>query len=356
MLFGLVAAATVTQDAPAKGLAMVAVGMMLGTIGADIDSGVARYTFGWFELREGISFIALAMGLFGVSEVIMSIRGGAVKPFNQRVTFRSMIPTRDEMRRSVMPVIRGMGIGGFFGALPGTGPSIATFMGYAVEKRLSRHPERFGKGAIEGIMSPETANNAAVQAAFIPTMSLGIPGSATMAVMMGALLIHGIAPGPQLMTQNPQIFWGLAASFWIGNVLLLVLNIPLIGLWVRLLKIPYGILYPAIICFICIGVFTVRSSVFDVAMVLLFGLLGYGLRLLRFELAPLLIGFILGPMVEETFKRAMLIYRGDFTRILERPISGTLLAMTALLLLWTAWTMWRSRARRPVARVGGAGD
>ena len=356
MLFGLVAAATVTQDSPAKGLAMVVFGMMLGTIGADIDSGVARFTFGWFELREGISFIALAMGLFGVSEIILSIRSGVTKPFIQKVTFRSMIPTRDEVRRSGLPVLRGSLIGGFFGALPGTGPSIATFLGYAVEKRISRTPDRFGKGAIEGIMSPEAANNAAVQSAFIPTMTLGIPGSATMAVMMGALLIHGIAPGPQLMQNNPEIFWGLAASFWIGNVLLLLLNIPLIGVWVRLLKIPYGILYPAVICFICIGTYTVRTSVFDVVLVLGFGLLGYALRMMRFELAPILIGFILGPMVEENFKRAMLIYRGDFGRIMERPISGTLLVMTALLLLWTVWTMWRNHRRGRILAAGLSDD
>lgn len=358
MIFGLVAAATVTQDAPAKGLAMVVVGMSLGTIGADLNTGVARYVFGYFELHEGISFIALAMGLFGVSEILLSVAQKVDKPFIQAVTLRSMIPTRDEVRRSPMPMLRGAGIGAFFGALPGTGPSIATFIGYAIEKRLSRHPEQFGKGAIEGIMSPESANNAAVQSAFIPTMTLGIPGSATMAVMMGALLIHGIQPGPQLMSQNPDIFWGLAASFWIGNLLLLILNIPLIGIWVRLLKIPYGILYPAVICFICIGVYTVRSSPFDVALVMIFGLAGYVLRLLRFELAPLLIGFILGPMVEENFKRAMLIYRGDFVTIIERPIAGTLLAMTALLLLWSIWVMIRNRAERRahLRRIGLADD
>lgn len=357
MIFGLVAAATVTQDAPAKGLAMVVIGMMLGTVGADLSTGIARYSFGYFELHDGISFIAIAMGLFGVSEIIMSIANNVNKPFIQSVTFRSMIPTRDEVRRSPMPMVRGAGIGAFFGALPGTGPSIATFIGYAIEKRVSRRPEEFGKGAIEGIMSPESANNAAVQAAFIPTMTLGIPGSATMAVMMGALLIHGIQPGPQLMQQNPDIFWGLAASFWIGNLLLLILNIPLIGVWVRLLKIPYGILYPAVICFICIGVYTVRTSVFDVMLVLMFGVAGYLLRLMRFELAPLLIGFILGPMVEENFKRAMLIYHGDFTRLMERPISGTLLAMTALLLLWSVYVMVRNRRdHRPHARAVGEAD
>lgn len=346
MIFGLIAAATVTQDAPAKGLAMVALGLLLGTVGTDINSGVARYDLGYFELHEGISFIALAMGLFGVSEIIISITSSVHKPFNQKVTFRSMIPTGDEIRRSVMPIIRGAGIGGLFGALPGTGPSIGTFVGYAVEKRISRDPSRFGKGAIEGIASPESANNAAVQTAFIPTLTLGIPGSSVMAVMMGALLIHGVAPGPQLMNNNPDIFWGLAASFWVGNVLLLVLNLPVIGLWVRVLKIPYRFLYPTVICLICIGVYSVRTSTFDVALVLLFGLLGYVLRMLKFELAPLLIGFILGPMIEENLRRAMLIYRGDFLEIMQRPISGSVLGLTFLLLVWTGWKIVHNRRRR----------
>ncbi|MFC7706311.1 tripartite tricarboxylate transporter permease [Plastorhodobacter daqingensis] len=345
LLLGLVAAATVTQDAPAKGLAMVVLGVLLGSIGPDIQSGVPRFTLGYMELWDGISMIALAMGLFGVSEIMLSITGASRRGFIQKVTLRSMIPTRDETLRSGMPIARGAGIGLFFGALPGTGPSIATFIGYAVEKRLAKDPSRFGKGAIEGITSPESANNAAVQAAFIPTLTLGIPGSATMAVMMGALLIHGITPGPQLMNNEPEIFWGFAASFWIGNVLLLILNIPLIGLWVRLLKVPYGILYPAVLCFICIGVYTIRTSVFDVSLVLLFGLMGYVLRLLRFELAPILIGFILGPMVEENFKRAMVLAEGDFLRIIQQPITGTLLGLTLLLLLWTVWQAFRAKAR-----------
>ncbi|WP_114965605.1 tripartite tricarboxylate transporter permease [Alkalilacustris brevis] len=345
MLFGLVAAATVTQDKPAKGLAMVVFGMALGTVGTHLATGAPRYTYGYAELRDGINFIALAMGLFGVSEMILSLTRTVNKPFNQKVSLRSMIPTRDEARRTFLPMLRGAGIGGLFGALPGTGPSIGTFVGYALEKRIAREPERFGKGAIEGIASPESANNAAVQTAFIPTLTLGIPGSATMAVMMGALLIHGISPGPGLMNSNPEIFWGLAVSFWIGNVLLLALNIPLIGLWVRVLKIPYAILYPAVICLICIGVYTVRNSVLDVGLVMMFGLLGYALRLMRFELAPILIGFILGPMVEENFRRAMQIYRGDWLVIASRPIAGTLLALTVLMLLWTLWSVVRRRRR-----------
>lgn len=349
--FGLVAAATVAQESPAKGLSMVGLGLLLGFVGMDINSGFPRFDLGLLDLEDGISFIAVAMGMFGVSEVIGAIRVARRRPFNQKVTFRSMMPTRDEMRRSIGPMWRGAGIGGLFGALPGTGPSIATFIGYALEKRIARDPSRFGHGAIEGIASPESANNCAVQTAFIPTLTLGIPGSPTMAVMLGALIVHGVQPGPGLMGDRPEIFWGVAASFWIGNLLLLVLNIPMIGLWIRVLKIPYDLLYPAILCLICIGVYTLRGNSFDIFLVLVFGLAGYVLRLLRFELAPILIGFILGPMVEENLRRAALIFRGDYTQFLTRPISGTILALTALLLAWTVWSMVRARRRR-VAEAG----
>lgn len=351
MVAGLVAAAVVSDERPLKGVAMVALGLMLGTIGTDVDSGVARYNLGYLELRDGISFIALAMGLFGVSEVIMSLRSsmGARRPIG-KVTFRSMLPARAEWRASAGPVARGSVLGGIFGALPGTGPTIATFLGYAMEKKLARDPSRFGKGAIEGVVSPESANNSAAQTAFIPTLTLGIPGSATMAIMLGALIMNGVAPGPQLMTNNPEIFWGLAASFWIGNVLLLVLNIPLIGLWIRLLQIPYTLLYPAILVLICIGTYTVRNSAFDIVLVLIFGLAGYVLRRLDFQLAPVLIGFILGPMIEENFKRAMLFSRGDFMTFLERPVSGITLTLTAGLLGWAVFRTLAGRRKR--ARAG----
>ena len=234
-------------------------------------------------------------------------------------------------------LVRGTLIGSLFGALPGIGSTIATIIGYAVEKRISKDPSRFGRGAIEGIVSPEAANNAGAQTAFIPTLSLGIPGSATMAVMLGTLIMNGIAPGPQLMVTHPEVVWGLAASFWIGNVLLLVLNIPLIGLWVRLLRVPYHLLYPAIIVLICIGTYTIRSSIFDIMLVLLFGVFGYWLRLLRFQLAPVLIGFILGPMIEENFRRAMLFARGDLTEIVARPLSGIALAICVVLIIWAVY-------------------
>ena len=335
MVLGLVAASAVTDGSAAKGLAMVVLGIVFGTVGIDIYSGETRFDFGFLELANGISLIALAMGMFGVSEVIVSARTiGGRSIDRSSVTFRAMRPTRDDLARSWRPILRGAGIGSFFGTLPGTGPSIASFMSYALEKRVSREPGRFGKGAIEGVAAPEAANNAADQTAFIPTLALGIPGSATMALMLGALTINGIAPGPTLMTDQPELFWGLVMSFWVGNVLLLVLNIPMIGLWVRLLLVPYRLLVPAILMFICIGTYSVNSSAFDVWVVLAFGLLGYLMRLLRFPAAPLLLGFVLGPMMEEHFRRAMLLSRGDFMTFFDRPISAVVMTLAILLLIW----------------------
>jgi TctA family transporter len=343
MVLGLIASA-VTQEAPLKGLAMVVLGLLLGTVGTDVDSGTARFHLGLFELRDGISFIALAMGLFGVSEIIHSLRDASGPPIVQSVSLRSMVPTREDWLRSWKPTLRGTWIGGLFGILPGTGPTIATFICYGLERRLADDPSRFGKGAIEGIVAPEAANNAGAQTAFIPTLSMGIPGSATMAVMLGTLIMNGIAPGPQLMTTHPELVWGLAASFWIGNVMLLILNIPLIGLWVRLLKIPYHLLYPAIIILICVGTYTIRSSTFDIFLVLLFGFAGYGLRQLGFQLAPVLIGFILGPLIEEYFKRAMQFAHGDFAEVMLRPLAGIILVLCALMVGWAVYRSIRPKA------------
>ncbi|MFN3350600.1 tripartite tricarboxylate transporter permease [Pseudorhodoplanes sp.] len=347
MVLGLVAASSVASGAPAKGVGMVVLGIMLGLIGSDLETGAERYTFGFTGLYDGLPLVAVAMGLFGVSEVIYSVR--VVKPGQvdrKAITFRSMIPTRDDLRRSVAPLFRGAGIGSFFGALPGTGGVIAAFMSYAVEKKVSKEPERFGKGAIEGIMAPESANNAADQTAFIPTLTLGIPGNVVMALMIGALTIHGIVPGPQLMVKEPELFWGVLMSFWIGNLLLLVLNIPLIGLWIRILAVPYHLLYPAILMFVAIGVYSVNNSPFDVMMVMILGGAGYAMRLLDMQPAPLILGFVLGPLMEENFRRSMIIARGDFLHFFQRPISGTLMAITALLLIYVIWTQFRAR---PVA-------
>lgn len=342
MALGLVASAAVSQGSALKGIAMVLVGVLLGLVGTDPEGGMPRFSSGIPEIYDGFSLVAIAMGLFGVSEVIASIGRPADMLIRDRITLRSMLPTRDDARRAGLPILRGTGIGAFFGLLPGTGQTIAAYISYAVEKRLSRTPERFGKGAIEGIASPEASNNAAVQTAFIPTLTIGLPGSASMALMLGAMMIHGITPGPRLMTDYPQVFWGLVASFWIGNLMLLILNIPLIGLWVRLLRTPYRFLYPAILCLICIGVYSVGNSVFDVGLVLLFGALGYGMRLLGFEPAPLLIGFVLGPMMEENLRRAMQIARGDILRLAERPITATILAITLALLVWSVWSALRN--------------
>ncbi|MCP1200571.1 tripartite tricarboxylate transporter permease [Notoacmeibacter sp. MSK16QG-6] len=336
MVLGLVAASTIANASPSKGLSMVVFGMLIATVGTDSQSGIGRFTFGSMSLLEGFGISAMAMGLFGVGEILSSV--GATrnaKIDSDSAKLRNMLPTREDWGRSWMPGVRGSSIGAFFGALPGTGPSIAAFMAYAVEKRISKTPERFGQGALEGVVAPETANNAADQTAFIPTLTLGIPGSATMALMLGALMIHGIQPGPTLIVQQPSLFWGLVMSFWIGNLLLLILNLPLIGIWVRLLLIPYHYLYPAILIFLCIGAYSVRANPADVLVILGFGVLGYAMRLANLPAAPLLLGFVLGPLVEMQFRRAMVLARGDLTSLLERPIAGSVLVLSAIMLIWT---------------------
>lgn len=336
MLLGLVAAAAITQGSAIKGIGMVTVGILIGAIGTDINTGVWRFTFNSPYLLDGVSLVALAMGLFGVTEVIASINDRITSP-KGGISLRSMLPQGDDLRRSVFPMLRGTGVGSFFGTLPGTGQTIASFIAYAVEKRISRHPERFGKGAVEGISAPESANSASALTAFVPTLSLGIPGSATMALMLGAMMIHGITPGPMVITNHPDIFWGVIASFWIGNLLLVLLNVPLIGIWVRLLRVPYQFLYPAIIVLICVGVYSVNSNIFDVVIALALGVFGYGMRLLGFEPAPLLIGFVLGPMMEENLRRGLLLARGDYIALVTEPITGCILAVTAILVVWSVW-------------------
>lgn len=338
MLLGLIAASMLASGSALKGLAMVMLGLILGTVGTDVNSGVARFNFGVPELMDGISLVALAMGLFGISEVISAVNHTRDSKVQEKITFRSMTPTKKDWKESTMPMLRGTGIGSFFGALPGTGASIASFMAYAVEKKVSKDPGKFGKGAIEGITAPESANNAAAQTAFVPTLSLGIPGDAVMALMLGALIIHGIQPGPLLMTQQPELFWGLIVSFGIGNIMLMVLNLPLIGIWISILRIPYSVLYPAILVFISLGVYSVNNNTFDVFVVAILGLFGYALAVLKFEVAPLLLGFVLGPMMEENLRRALLLSRGDPMTFIERPISAGFLALGAALILWTAFS------------------
>lgn len=346
MVLGLLVAALLGQGSPIRAVIMVVLGLLLGIVGTDVQTGTFRFVFGVPQLTDGISLVVIAMGLFGVSEVIAN--AGRHDPHHSaaKITWRSMLPTGEDWRRSWGAMLRGSGIGAAFGTLPGTGSSIASFISYGMEKRVARQPERFGKGAIEGVVAPESANNAAAQTAFIPTLTLGIPGDAVLALMLGALIIHGIIPGPGLIAQNPDLFWGLVVSFLIGNVLLVVLNLPLIGIWVSILKIPYRILYPAILVFICIGVYSVSNSVLDIVLVILFGFIGYGMRLLRFEPAPLLLGFILGPMMETYLRRSLAVSRGDMMVFLERPISAGFLAASLLLIVWVARGEIRQARRR----------
>lgn len=334
IVLGLVAASTISGDSPAKGLAGIALGISAGIVGMDMYTGVPRFTFGSLHLFEGFGLIAVAMGLFGVSEMVTSIKRQQEAPEVFKVSWRSMLPTRDDWRRTPLPALRGALIGLLCGILPGTGAILASFMGYTVEKKLAKDPSRFGKGAVEGIVSSEGANNAAEQASFIPTMTLGIPGSATMALMMGVLIINGITPGPSLMVDQPSLFWGLIMSFWIGNLLLLVLNIPLIGLWVRMLQIPYHYIYPAVLLFICVGVYSIGLKIEDVWLVLAFGLAGYFLHQIGIPVAPLILGFVLGPLLEEHFRRALLLSDGSLSTFIESPFSAVVLAISLLIVLW----------------------
>jgi TctA family transporter len=343
ILLGLVAASAVSNGSPVKGVAMVVAGLMLGTVGVDITTGAERFTMGIPELRDGVNLVVVAMGLFGVGELIVSIKANASGAHQTDIDYKQFYPSRAEWKSIFNPILRGGAIGSFFGALPGTGQTVASAVAYAVEKKLSRNRGNFGKGAIEGVAVPESANNSATQTAFIPTLTLGVPGSASMALVIGALMIHGITPGPRLLVEHADLFWGLVASFLIGNVMLLVLNIPMIGLWVRLLQIPYKYMYPTIIVLICMGVYSVNNNVFDIWLTLAFGWAGYLMRLFRFEPAPLLIGFVLGPMMEEQLRRAMLLSRGDPTVFLTRPISGVLIVITIGLLAYSCVSALRAR-------------
>lgn len=334
MVMGLVAASTIGEGRPAKSLSMVVLGVLLGCVGTDVNSGVQRFTFGQVQLLDGINLVALAMGLFGLAEVIGNIRKAERDGPPPHVSLRQLVPSRDDLRRIVAPIGRGTMLGGFFGALPGTGSTISSFLGYALERRVARHPERFGKGAIEGVAGPEAANNSAAITAFVPTLTLGIPGDPIMALMLGALVIHGIQPGPMMLEAHPDMFWGLVVSFGIGNLFLLALNLPLIGIWVSMLRIPFRWLYPAIIVFVCLGVYSVRGSTFDIVMVAGIGAIGYALAVAAFNPALLLLGFVLGPLIEMNLRRALLVSRGDLMTFVERPVAcGFVIATVALLAL-----------------------
>jgi len=334
MLLGLFAAGMLAQGSHVRSISSIFLGLLLGIVGTDISSGVQRFTFGQPELYTGLPLVAISLGLFGLPEVISNAGRSDNRPLEaSAITLRSMLPAKEDVRRSIAPMLRGTGIGAFFGALPGTGSLIAAFASYVVEKKSHRTPEIFGKGAIEGITGPEAANNAATQTAFIPTLTLGVPGDAIMAMMLGVMLIHGVTPGPRLITEQPDLFWGLVVSFLIGNILLVILNIPLIGVWVRLLRIPYHMLFPAILVFICLGVYSVNYAVADLVLVMFFGVLGYAMTLLRLEPAPLILGLVLGPMLEDNLRRTLMIFRGDLWAIADRPLSLLFLASTLAIII-----------------------
>jgi TctA family transporter len=332
MVLGLIAAVVLARGSLLKAIAMIILGLLLGIVGADVNTGLFRFAFDVPQLQDGIDFVIVAMGLFGFSEIIANLERRRSQVVSiAKVT--SLMPTVEDWKRAWGAVLRGTGIGSLLGVLPGGGAVLGSFAAYTLEKKISRQPERFGHGAIEGVAGPESANNAGAQTSFIPMLTLGLPSNAVMALMIGAMTIHGITPGPQVMSERPELFWGMIASMWIGNVLLVVLNLPLIGLWVKLLSIPYRLLYPSILLFCCIGVYSINNDAVDVVIALLFGALGYLFIKFDCEPAPLLLGFVLGPMMEEHLRRALVLSRGDPSVFVTRPLSASLLAIALLLLL-----------------------
>lgn len=334
MLLGLLAGATMSRGSPLKGIAMTIFGLLCGVVGTDVTSGTIRFAFGFPELSDGVDLGAICMGLFAVADFLINVNRTTIQSAEAKVSMRDMRPTRAELKKSLFPMLRGTLVGTLFGAIPGTGPTITTFLAYALERKISKTPERFGTGMIEGVAAPEAASHSKTQVDFIPTMTLGIPGDVVMALLLGALIIKGIQPGPQLITEHPDIFWGLIASFWIGNALLVVLNVPLIGVWVRLLRVPYRLLFPAATFFLCVGVYSIKNSLFDVGELAAFGVLGAIFIALDFPVAPIVLGFVLGPMLEENFRRALLLSHGDPWVFVRGPISGAFVTLCALVLLF----------------------
>ena len=328
VVLGLIASVALASGSMVKALAMIVLGLLLGTVGQDLYSGTPRFTFGSRELYDGLNFVSLAVGLFGVAEILRNLEAGGIARGMVRKV-QGLWLSRSELRQIVRPVLRGTGLGSVLGVLPGGGHVLASFASYAVEKRLSRRPETFGRGAIEGVAGPESANNAAAQTSFIPLLTLGLPAHPVMALLVGAFIIQGITPGPNVIQDEPVLVWGLIVSMWVGNVLLVVLNLPLIGLWVRMLRVPYGVLFPAIIAFSAVGCYSLGLNAYDVLAVALFGVLGYFLIRMGCEPAPLLLGFVLGPLLEENLRRALIISRGDPSVFVSRPISLTLLVLAA---------------------------
>ncbi|GBD48684.1 tripartite tricarboxylate transporter permease [Methylopila sp. Yamaguchi] len=332
LMLGLVASVALAHGSVIKALGMIVIGLLLGLIGSDVNTGAQRFTMGFLELADGVNFVAVAVGVFGIAEILRNLEDESDREVMvKKVT--GLFPSKEDFKAAWAPVVRGTALGSILGILPGGGAVLSSFAAYTVEKRISKTPERFGKGAIEGVAAPEAANNAGAQTSFIPMLTLGIPANPVMALMIGAMIIQGIQPGPNVAVEKPELFWGVIASMWIGNLMLVLLNLPLIGLWVRLLTVPYTVLFPAILAFCCIGVYSVNSNAFDLYAVAAFGLLGYVLVKLECEPAPLLLGFVLGPMLEENLRRAMTISRGDPTVFFTRPLSAGLLIVAVLVLV-----------------------
>ncbi|PWS36442.1 hypothetical protein DFH01_14900 [Falsiroseomonas bella] len=331
MLLGLIVSCVLAQGSVVKAVCMVILGISLGMVGTDVQTGQQRFTFGVPELSDGINFVVLAMGLFGIAEVVLNLENPEIRAGIVAKRGKLWL-TREEWRYATPAVLRGTMLGTCLGILPGGGASLSAFASYMLERRITRRPEKFGNGAIEGLAGPESANNAGAQTSFIPLLTLGIPSNAVMALMVGALIIQGIQPGPRMVEAQPNLFWGLIASMWIGNLMLLVINLPMIGIWVQLLRVPYKYLFVGILTFCLIGAYSLNNNVFDLYVMLAFGIVGYVFAKLKMEPAPLLLGFVLGPMMEEHLRRAMLLSRGDVGVFVERPISATLLVLAAIAL------------------------
>ncbi len=332
VVLGLIASTTLARGSTVKALAMILLGLLFGTVGQDLYTATPRFTFGNRELYGGISFVSVAVGMFGIAEILRNLEVERGRDVVVRAV-ANLFPSRADLRNMAAPILRGTAIGSVLGVLPGAGHVLASFASYSVEKRVSKEPKRFGHGAIEGVAGPEAANNAAAQTSFIPLLTLGLPAHPVMALMVGAFIIQGITPGPQVIKDEPALFWGLVVSMWIGNLLLVLLNLPLIGIWVRLLKVPYRVLFPAIVTFACIGTYAINQNPFDVYAIALFGVLGYVLVKLGGEPAPLLLGFVLGPLLEQHMRRALIISHGDPTTFLTRPVSLALLIIAVVVLV-----------------------
>src|ERR1700720_186855 len=338
MTLGLCFAVVLARGSILKALAMVMLGLLLSMVGSDIETGQSRMAFDIPELSDGIGFVVVAMGVFGFAEIMRNLEQGESREV-LKTKLTGLMPTWPDLKASAGAIGRGTVLGSILGILPGGGAVIAAFAAYTFEKKVSRDRSRFGRGAIEGVAAPESANNAAAQTSFIPLLTLGIPPNAVMALMVGAMTIHGIVPGPQVMTKQPELFWGMIASMWLGNLMLVIINLPMVGVWVRLLRVPYRLLFPAIIIFCAIGVYSLNNAPFDAVITAVFGIIGYWLVKHDFEPAPMLLGFVVGPLMEENLRRAMLIARGDPTTFVTRPISGVLIGLAVVLLILAALPM-----------------